>query len=70
MIKLGTDCAIQIGKARAWGYDIKRIWLCKDLTINQYVVMGLCWDGEKAHGWCHLKVGTLAECRRYAQDLI
>ena len=69
MMKLGTFKEIELGTLRAWGYDIKEIWLCKRTDINTYVLMGLCWDGEKAHGWCTLKSGTLKEVRAYARAI-
>ena len=69
-MKLGTIKDIKIGKVRAWGYDIKSIWLCKNLSSGTYVVMGLCWDGERAHGWCTLKsTESLKEARAYANSL-
>lgn len=56
------------GYGKKWG---NKIWFVRDMDRKRngykdyYSVLGLT-----SSGWCHLKYGTLAECRAYIREEI
>lgn len=65
-MKLGEERNTNKG-IKMWGYEIKRVWLCKNMNTKQYTVLGLCKDEQNiCHGWCTMFAGSLKEARAYA----